>query len=613
MSDALELWDMQFGYGRQPVVRDVSLRVAAGDCYGFLGHNGAGKTTVMRLCLGLLRPTRGAVRVCGADPSLNRRQANALVGALIERPGFHLHGTARQNLTALAQLQGMARRLANAEVERVVEAVGLRAQIDRRVGTFSMGMKQRLGIAQALLGRPKLLLLDEPTNGLDPEGIAELRALLRRMTREEGVAVLLSSHQLAELDGLCDRVGVLRDGRVVAEGDLAHLRRQVGARHVVTGAPLEGLEHALRERGLTSARDGDRVLVDIQDQPAAAITRELSASCELTSFAPEPATLERIYLEAARGALPPPSPQQPAPAAAAPPAPTLGRARAPRRRSFLYESTTLLYRRATLPLVLLPCVVAVFSVYRYGQDVAEGLALVEAGERFSADAGSGHLAVARSLQAATPALALAMLWFSSQTIAADDAADTLRNSLVRSLRRQDVLFGKLAVLLSVAMLGWAGLVAVASFASWATVGFGDLEEVSRVGDRDLLAAAADVTPTLLLTIAQMALPLVAVVMIGAMASALARRPALALMTAAALTLAPDLARVWLPGAGGWLLTSHLPMPWRDESALAYAGASARGAADALWLHADLAVWAPLAWIAAATVVLATLFERMRIR
>ncbi|MFT7535573.1 MAG: ABC-type multidrug transport system ATPase subunit, partial [Hyphomicrobiaceae bacterium] len=197
MNEALALRDLHFGYGSRAAVRGVSLQLQAGDCYGFLGHNGAGKTTVMRLCLGLLRPARGSVRIFGIDPSSDRRRANSLVGALIERPGFHLHVSARQNLVALARLQGIAKRLANAEVGRVIECVGLNEAMNRKVGTFSMGMRQRLGIAQALLGKPRLLFLDEPTNGLDPEGIADLRALLHRLTREEGTAIMLSSHQLA--------------------------------------------------------------------------------------------------------------------------------------------------------------------------------------------------------------------------------------------------------------------------------------------------------------------------------------------------------------------------------------------------------------------------------
>ena len=176
---ALELDHLHFGYGRRATVRGVSLRVAPGDCYGFLGHNGAGKTTVMRLCLGLLRPSSGQVRIFGVDAARQRRRANSLVGALIERPGFHGHLSARQNLAALAKLQGVPHKLASVEVERVIETVGLSDAIDQRAGTFSMGMRQRLGIAQAILGRPRLLLLDEPTNGLDPEGMAELRALLQ--------------------------------------------------------------------------------------------------------------------------------------------------------------------------------------------------------------------------------------------------------------------------------------------------------------------------------------------------------------------------------------------------------------------------------------------------
>ena len=610
--NALELQDLHFGYGARAAVKGVSLRLEPGDCYGFLGHNGAGKTTVMRLCLGLLRPSRGAVRIFGADAAARRRATNGLVGALIERPGFHAHLTARQNLFALARLQGIARMLAAVEVERVVEAVGLAAAIDRRVGGFSMGMRQRLGIAQALLGKPRLLLLDEPTNGLDPEGIAELRALLQGLTRDEGVAVMLSSHQLAELEGLCSRVGVLREGQMVAEGGLEELRQRVGVRHVVTGAPLDALQERLATLDLHAARDGDRLLVDLGPRAPGEVTRALTDAGELTSFAPEQATLERIYLEAANAELPPtPSPSTP-PAAATPPAPAMGSTARAALRAFRYEASMLLGRRATLPLLILPGVAAALSVQRYRGAVQRGLELVEAGERFSADAGSGYLAVAQSLQAATPLLALALLWLASQTIAADVTNDTLRNSCIRSLRRQDVLSGKAMVLLAAAFVGWTVTLAASVVASGAAVGFGDLEEVSRYGDRDVLAPAADVLPTMLVAVTQLTLPLVAVVTVAMAASAVARRPAMALALAAAAVLAPEALRVWAPLHGGWLLTSHLPTAWRDESVLDYLSATARGAADALWLHADLASWAPLAWITAAGALLATTFHRMRI-
>lgn len=611
---ALELDHLHFGYGRRATVRGVSLRVAPGDCYGFLGHNGAGKTTVMRLCLGLLRPTSGRVRIFGADAVRDRQRANSLTGALIERPGFHAHLSARQNLTALAKLQGIPHKLASVEVERVVDTVGLSHAIDQRTGTFSMGMRQRLGIAQAILGRPRLLLLDEPTNGLDPEGMAELRALLHRLTRDEGVAVLLSSHQLAELEGLCNRVGVLRDGEMVAEGNLEALRRRVGVRHTITGEPLPALRQRLEQLGMSPVEDGDRLLVALGDRAAGEVTKALSAAGSLTSFAPEPATLERIYLQAAQMSMPPPD--QAATEATATdtdtPRPVMGTAELGGLRSLMFESRSLLQRRATLPLLTIPCVAAALSVHRYQSAVRSGLARVTAGDAFSADAGSGYLAVAQAMQAATPCLALALLWFSSQSIAADVSGDTLRNTLVRSLRRQDVLLGKVTVLLSTCLLGWAASLATAVGFSWLKVGFGDLEEVFEAGDREVLAEAADVAPAMLVAATQMLLPLCAVVLISTAASALVRRPAMALALAAAFLLGPDMVRLWAPEQSGWLLTSHLPSAWRDDSVLNYLAATARGAADALWLYADLAVWAPLAWAAAAIVALTITFQRMRI-
>lgn len=595
-------------------MRGVSLQLEPGDCYGFLGHNGAGKTTVMRLCLGLLRPSRGSVRIFGIDPSRDRRHANALLGALIERPGFHPSVSARQNLLALARLQGISRRLASAEVARVIECVGLTDATNRRVKTFSMGMRQRLGIAQALLGKPRLLLLDEPTNGLDPEGIADLRALLQTLTREEGTAVMLSSHQLAELDGVCNRVGVLREGEMVIEGDLDSLRNRIGVRHVITGDPLAALQQQLESRELKPVRDGDRLLVDLHGQPAHEITRQLATAAHLSSFAPEQATLERIYLHAGAA----PAPATPAPAATTPtqpadaPPPFLGSTKQARRRAFQFEATTLLHQRSTLPLLLLPCAITAFAAASYNSKIREGLAKVEAGEQFSADAGSGFLAMAQSLQAATPALMLAMLWLASQTIAGDLSTDTLRNTLIRSVRRKDVLFGKIFVLLGAMMTGWVAVCLTSFTISWATVGFGDLEEISRFGDREVLANAADIWPTLAVVLGQMTLPLAAVVTLAAAASVIAKRPALALATAVAMVFIPELARDLTGDYSGWLLTSHLPLGFRDDSALNYLASVSRGAADALWVFAAEAVYAPVLWLTAGGALLGLLVSRLRV-
>ncbi len=611
---ALELQDLTFGYGRRPAVRSVTLSVGAGDCYGFLGHNGAGKTTVMRLALGLVRPRRGAVRIFGIDALRHPRQARAATGALVERPGFHLHASAAQNLAWLAQLQGLPRRLAAAESARVLDLLGLGAVASTRVGTFSLGMRQRLGIAQALLGRPRLLLLDEPASGLDPEGIADLRTLLLQLTRDEGVAVLLSSHQLQELEGLCNRIGVLRDGAMVVEGDLDTLRRGLGARHVVAGTPLPAMERRLRELGLLPVRAGDRLLVPLGERPPGVIARELAAVGEIHTFAPEPATLEAIYLRATNeGAGGLASVATSMPSAMLPAAePPIGSTSHAPWRAFGHELRTVLHQRTAALLVLVPAGIAVWRVLAYRSQVAQSLARVRAGELFSADAGSGQLAAAQALQTATPALGLCLLWFASQSVAADLAGDTLRNTLVRSVHRGDVLFGKLATLTVMACVGWVTLTLVTIATATALLGWQDLEEVSRHGDRQVLAAAADVGPMVWLALRNCLLPLLALTAVGLLASTLAKRPARALAAAALLVLGPELVRDRLRDHAGWLLASHLPTGLRDDSVLGYFAAAARGAADAFWPWAAQAVTTPLLWFAMAAVLSALLLRRLRI-
>ena len=212
---SLHLEGLTHRFGRHVALRDVSLHVRRGDCYGFIGHNGAGKTTALRAALGLLIPQAGRVVVDGFDAARYPREARARMGGLVERPGFHGHWSGERNLFALGQLGGMSRRDAHRAARELFQRVGLSHAGQRRVRGYSQGMRQRLGVAQALLNDPPYVLLDEPTNGLDPEGVAEMRGLLRRLTRDEGVTVVISSHQLHELADLCTRVGVVREGRLV--------------------------------------------------------------------------------------------------------------------------------------------------------------------------------------------------------------------------------------------------------------------------------------------------------------------------------------------------------------------------------------------------------------
>ena len=204
------------GYG----VSDLDLAVPAGAVYGFLGPNGAGKTTTIRLLLGLLQPVRGSIRLHGQTLDRRHRQALAQVGALVESPALYPHLSGRHNLEVTRRLLAVP----VARLDEVLTITDLREAAGRKVRDYSLGMRQRLAIALALLGQPKLLILDEPGNGLDPAGILDMRAMLRRLVGDRGISVFVSSHQLSEVEQIASHVGVLHEGRLRFQGTLAELR-----------------------------------------------------------------------------------------------------------------------------------------------------------------------------------------------------------------------------------------------------------------------------------------------------------------------------------------------------------------------------------------------------
>ncbi len=210
----LRLQDLTKHYGDVRAVENLNLEVYEGECFGFLGPNGAGKTTTIGMILGLLWPTAGTVEVLGQRVTPAHLAPLRQVGALVGAPGFYPYLSGRENLRLLARLYP---EVDDARVDEVLEQVGLAGAARRKVKGYSTGMKQRLGLAAALLHRPRLLVLDEPTNGLDPVGMVEVRDLLRRLTRQ-GITVFLSSHLLHEVEQVCDRVAILHRGRIVAQG-----------------------------------------------------------------------------------------------------------------------------------------------------------------------------------------------------------------------------------------------------------------------------------------------------------------------------------------------------------------------------------------------------------
>jgi ABC-2 type transport system ATP-binding protein len=279
-------------YGRRTAVDAVSLTVRRGEIYGFLGPNGAGKTTTLRMLMGLVRPSSGSARVLRGrpgDPAVLRR-----VGALIEGPGFYPYLSGRDNLRVLARYN----RLDDREVEAVLEQVELRDRAGDRFKSYSLGMKQRLGVAAALLGEPDLLILDEPTNGLDPAGMADMRALLRRVV-ERGQTVLLSSHLLGEVQQICDRVGVISHGRLLTESTVTELR---GASSILVRAhPVDDVvgtvDRLYGERTAQVGPDG-AVRVAVGTEHSAELTRSLvEAGVAVHEVRPVERSLEEVFFE----------------------------------------------------------------------------------------------------------------------------------------------------------------------------------------------------------------------------------------------------------------------------------------------------------------------------
>jgi len=282
-------------FGRLRAVDGIDLDVREGDVYGFLGANGSGKTTTVRMLLGLVLPTSGEVELLGGRMPRAGRRVLPRVGALIEGPAHYGHLSGRENLSLLdAAGPGGGRRTRRARIDEVLEQVGLAGVGRRPVKAYSLGMRQRLGLAGALLRRPELLVLDEPTNGLDPQGIHEIRTLLLDLHRG-GTTIFLSSHLLAEVEQMATRVGVLDRGRLVLQDDLSVLTAPTG--RTVVHSPAPELVRATLD-GRVTAVEGERVLVRGAD-PAEVNALLVQAGVPVRGLALERPTLEEVVLAAA--------------------------------------------------------------------------------------------------------------------------------------------------------------------------------------------------------------------------------------------------------------------------------------------------------------------------
>lgn len=289
----IELRNLCKRFGDRTAVDEVSFSVARGEIFGLLGHNGAGKSTIIGMLLGQVWPTRGEVRVCGHDVTADRRSALRAVGAIFEAPVFYDYLSGWRNLEILSTYTAPTPR---ARLQEVVAWVGLTGREHAKVRTYSHGMRARLALAQALLPQPELLILDEPSDGLDPEGIHEMRQTIQRLRQELGLTILLSSHLLNEVDQLCSRIAILQQGRKVFEGTVAGVKSGRG-RVALRTPDFQAAARLLRERGLITDHSEDRYITLANGHDTAAVTQVLvAAGLPVAGIWQEERTVEDFYL-----------------------------------------------------------------------------------------------------------------------------------------------------------------------------------------------------------------------------------------------------------------------------------------------------------------------------
>ena len=292
---ALETEELTKRFGARTAVDRLTMRVERGDIYGFLGPNGAGKSTTLRMLLGLVRPTSGVIKFPVRGSSWEYLRARSRVGAIIETPAFYENFSGRRNLQLFASLSGG---VAKKRVEEVLEIVELRDRARDPVKVYSYGMRQRLGIAQALLPTPDLIILDEPTNGLDPQGIQQTRNLIRRLRDEFKLTLLLSSHLLTEIEQLCNRVGIIHEGRLLYEGGPEALVAPTNMYKVRVDDLSRAFDLLTRESGVTVSRNGNSFLhIDAGAESIPAVNALLVGhGIKVFELSPAQETLEEAFL-----------------------------------------------------------------------------------------------------------------------------------------------------------------------------------------------------------------------------------------------------------------------------------------------------------------------------
>ncbi|MGE8002903.1 ABC transporter ATP-binding protein [Lysinibacillus sp. NPDC093216] len=286
-------------FGKEQAVSNINLKIRKGEIYGFLGPNGAGKTTTIRMLLGLMKPSSGTIKIFQKDLTKERINILAKVGSLVENPSYYPHLTAYENLEALRKILGVPK----SRIDEVLEIVRLKDAADKKVKGFSLGMKQRLGIAASLLHNPELLILDEPTNGLDPSGIIEIRNLIKRLPEEYGMTIIISSHLLSEIDQMATQVGIVTKGKMIFQDSIEAMRRFAQPKVVIKVSDSEKGWRSLVANGIKAEHKDDLILFDeCSDEKVAHIVQILvQEGISVYRVEEEKRSLEEIFLQMTTG------------------------------------------------------------------------------------------------------------------------------------------------------------------------------------------------------------------------------------------------------------------------------------------------------------------------
>jgi ABC-2 type transport system ATP-binding protein len=298
MAETLVVQDLRKTIGKKEIIKGLSFSLQEGEVFGFLGPNGAGKTTTIRMLVGLIKPTSGRISICGFDLRRQFSQAIRHIGCIVENPELYPYLSGWENLEHFAR---MVPGISQERIAEVVELVGLQNRIHDRVRTYSLGMRQRLGIAQALLGKPNVLILDEPTNGLDPVGIREMREFIRFLAEQERLSVLVSSHLLSEIQLMCDRVAIMAKGTIIRIDTVDSLLKEQ-ARVVWRAEPLAKAKKLLEKETTVLSEQDDTIVTYYEADKLAAWNEMLvKEGVKVGEIQPKLPTLEDLFIELTGG------------------------------------------------------------------------------------------------------------------------------------------------------------------------------------------------------------------------------------------------------------------------------------------------------------------------